>query len=91
MNDLSKYTDDDLRKELERREFSRMKPTMIEEAVNVRRIRESCKQYIEFLYSDEYHEDEIGDYRNDIFEAVMETMYGLDVWDYINARKWDNK
>jgi hypothetical protein len=47
-------------------------------------VRDACIGYINYLASDEYHEDSEYEYRNAIFEAAMEAVYGNDIWDYVN-------
>lgn len=48
------------------------------------KVTKACEDYMEFLRSDEYHEDRIENYRNDIFEAAMDSVYGEEIWDEIN-------
>lgn len=43
-----------------------------------------CKGYIDFIDSDDYHEDNL--YKQQIYEASMELFYGKDVWKYINSK-----
>lgn len=42
--------------------------------------------YIEFLASDDYNEDRLAKYENQVFEAAMESVYGPDVWEWVRAR-----
>lgn len=58
--------------------------TMEEEARS--KLEKACDEYMEFLRSEEYHEDKANDYAHYIFEAALEHYYGKDVWDEINAR-----
>lgn len=44
-----------------------------------------CQQYIDFVDSDEYHED--NDYKYYVFEKSMEAVFGESVWDFINNRQ----
>ena len=48
-------------------------------------IRTACEEYMRWLESDEYHEDRAGNYRNDIFEAAMEAVFGSGIWERHNA------
>ncbi len=48
-------------------------------------IKVACEKYLEWLESDDYHEDGADDYRHTIFEAAMETVFGKDIWERHNA------
>lgn len=41
-----------------------------------------CKDHIDFLDSDEYHED--NDDKTFIYEAALEAVFGKDVWKWVN-------
>lgn len=41
-------------------------------------------EYMDFIESEEYHED--NDFRQYIFEEAVRTIYGKDVWKYINSK-----
>lgn len=43
-----------------------------------------CSDYIRFLTSEDYCSD--NNYKHFIYECVMETFYGKDVWKFINSR-----
>jgi len=47
-------------------------------------IKAACEEFMEWLESDEYHEDEISDYENAIYEAAMEAVFGKSIWDRVN-------
>lgn len=47
---------------------------------------EACKEYIEWLDSDDYHEDRSSDYENEIFEQALFAVYGPKVFDWISER-----
>ena len=49
-------------------------------------VERAAEEYYDYILSDEYHEDEIGDYAHDIFENVMTAVYGQAVWDLINEK-----
>lgn len=81
---LTEYTDEQLEKELARRKaFAKIKPHFVEQP-NPDSVKEACKSYIEFLYSEDYNEDELDDYQNQIFETALQMVYGYEVWDYVN-------
>ena len=45
---------------------------------------ERCEEYMEFMRSDEYHEDGIDAYKDAIFEAAIEQVFGPKIWIEIN-------
>lgn len=47
-------------------------------------LKELCKEYMDFLFSDAWYED--NDYKEYIFEKVIETFYGRDIFKEINKR-----
>ena len=40
--------------------------------------------YVEWMRSDDYYEDGMGDYENDIYEKAVEFIYGKEIWEEIN-------
>ena len=56
------------------------------EEINLTALKEICQNYIDFVDNDkEYHED--NDYDHYIFETAMETVFGKEVWNFINNRQ----
>jgi hypothetical protein len=51
---------------------------------NFTNVRILCNEYLDFLVSDRYNEDELSDYKRAIFEASMEALYGEEVWKFVN-------
>jgi len=49
-------------------------------------VKDACNDYMQFIRSDEFHEDKIGDYENTIFETALIQVYGPDVFDEINSK-----
>jgi len=47
---------------------------------------DSALEYIEFIDSENYHEDSLDDYKQEIFEIAMEAVFGPKIWDWINER-----
>ena len=47
--------------------------------------RTACQEYLDWLESDDYHEDGAEDYTNAIFETAMEAVFGKDIWGRVNA------
>ena len=75
---LEKYTDEDLEEELERR---RSPPDpLASEDINISNLRTHAENYIKYIH-------EIGcstkDAEHLIFEVVMTTFYGKDIWPWL--------
>lgn len=49
-------------------------------------IADVCEQFLEWLESEDYDEDEISNYENSIVETVLETLYGDKIYEFINAQ-----
>ena len=49
-------------------------------------IIKATQNYIDYIDSGEYNDDRVIDYEYDIFEAVLETIYGESVFNWINDR-----
>lgn len=61
------------------------KPEQINEP-DLTALRKICQDYIDFIDNDEeYHED--NDYNQYVFETALETIFGKDVYEYINKRR----
>lgn len=58
------------------------KPKQLKGLHDEQGLRDLCQQYIDYLTSDEYHED--SDYDHYIFEKALEAVFGINVWDYVN-------
>ena len=63
-----------------------MKRPLRKSNVDIKLLVQSCEDFIDFLDSDEYHEDKIENYENDIFVQTMEAIYGKEVFNFINNR-----
>lgn len=53
---------------------------------NLDRLRGACQEYLDFLDSDNYNEDGLGNMEHNIFEAAMEAFHGEDVWETVNSK-----
>lgn len=53
--------------------------------IDFTKLIDTCQQYIDFVDSDEYHED--NEYQYYIFEKAMEAVFGKSIWDFINNRQ----
>ncbi len=60
-----------------------VRPKQLDE-VDTKSLRDICQQYIDYIDSEEYHED--NDYDHYIFQATMEAVYGNNIWKFINNR-----
>lgn len=83
---LTEYSDADLRKEIERRDNEKKeaeKPIQIIE-VDLTKLRKLCSDYIDFVASEDFHDD--NDYEYYIYEMAITMFYGKNVWDWINKR-----
>lgn len=61
------------------------KPKILDE-INTRELVEVCKDYINYLNSDEYTEDDDSDYSHLIFEKSVEAIFGPTIWDWVCNR-----
>jgi hypothetical protein len=62
-----------------------LKPKQLEK-INLDDLKKICQEYIDFVDNDEeYHED--NDFDQYIFEKAMMTIFGENVFEYINQRQ----
>ena len=59
------------------------KPEILKE-INLDRLKEICQNYIDYIDSDDFHED--NDFEYFIFETALEAIYGVNIFDYINSK-----
>jgi len=59
------------------------KPTMIE-TPDLKELKKICQDYINSIATDEWVDE---DYPHYIYEVAIETLFGKNVWDFINRRK----
>jgi len=52
--------------------------------VDTAKLVESMEEFFDFLEGDDYHEDRISDYENEIVEVALKSFYGDNVYDWIN-------
>lgn len=86
MNNLQNLSDDVLKAELERRvkiakENNKPKPLTV---IDLKPLSEVCRQYIDDLDHNGWADE---DYTHFIYETAVETIYGKDIWDWINSVK----
>jgi len=60
------------------------KPIQLNDSeINIEKLKKTCQEYINFVADRErYYED--NDYEHSIFERAMETIFGKEVWEFIN-------
>ena len=81
--DLSEISNDELRKEIERRKIALTKPQMrVWTSVDTNKLKELCQDYIDSLAGDCRFKDP----EHIICEAAIELFFGEDVWGWINER-----
>lgn len=82
--DIEKFTDDEIRAEIERRKISATKPLSFSTLadMDLDRLRKLCESYIDSLAGGEQFKDP----ESTIFEQVISMFYGASVWDWINDR-----
>ena len=52
---------------------------------NTGKLMKLCNEYMEFLESDQYSEDSLGDYENEIFEEALKMCLGPDIFDRVTS------
>lgn len=85
MSDLQRYSKEDLIKELERREAkSKIPAPLPDEQIkeNLFKLKDSAIHSIEQHFNNNDHEDD----DHYTWEAVIEAVYGKDVWKWWNKR-----
>lgn len=63
------------------------KPELIHDnKIDLTDLKKQCQEYIDYLSSDDFHED--GDSKRVpyIFESAMKALFGKNVFDYINEQ-----
>jgi hypothetical protein len=85
MAPLRKFTDGELKSELDRREKEREEREMPRPlaAPDFSSLIALCDEYIKAHVEEEYVDD---DYDHGIYEQALECIYGKDVFDWINAK-----
>jgi hypothetical protein len=53
--------------------------------INLEKLKKVCNEYLEFLNSDDYYED--NDYDHYIYEAALKCIYGDKIFDFINSKE----
>lgn len=56
----------------------------IQQNIDLLDLKNVCQEYINYINSEEYHED--NDYKHYIYETALETIFGKDVWDFVNSK-----
>ncbi len=82
MTNLSEFTDMQLRLELEKREKAIKEPPKMIKNPDFTDIIVQAAAIVQLIVDGHYHEDY--DHPNYIYEAVMEAVYGEDIWTWYN-------
>jgi len=85
MTELNQASDEELREELARREKATQeakKPHQVK-LPDLTELRGACQSYIDELAGGKNADSDSTEY---IFEAAMETLYGKDIFNWINER-----
>lgn len=48
-------------------------------------LKEACQAYMDFLESNDYHEDYQSRYENVVFECALEEVFGESIWEQVRA------
>jgi len=59
----------------------KIEPVEFQKTKDYHKLKEACVQYMEFMASEDYHED--NDWDNWIYEAAMKFVYGPKVWEEV--------
>ncbi len=59
------------------------KPTQVKE-IDLKELTKVCQEYIDFVDSEDYHSD--NDYEYFISAAALESVFGEDVFEFINSK-----
>lgn len=79
---LKNYTKKELEKELERRQKMELnKPKLLQE-MDFKELIEMCKDFLNQIEKENYYSEELEHY---IFEKAIESVFGKNVWEYINT------
>lgn len=60
-----------------------MKPKVVND-IDYSDVISACEEYIEYISSEEYHEDGLDNFEHTIFEKALVSVYGEKVFDHIN-------
>lgn len=60
-------------------------PTVIEQP-DLEPLRKACEGYLSFVKSDDYNDDAAGDHWHFIYEVALATVYGPNVFEFVNAK-----
>lgn len=85
IKDLKNDFDEKLKAQGERR-HEKIPGQLSDKSIDTKELRDAISEYMKFLNSDEYCEDDIGDHEHVIMEKAVELIYGEGIWDYINSK-----
>lgn len=83
MKSLETFTDEELEEELRLRNLEGSVPQPIpREEIDITKLYDYCVEQINYLAKHRY---DTKDYRYYTYEIAMETIYGENIWDWING------
>lgn len=64
------------------------KPTMVDRKINISELQDICQNYLDAFDAEGLppSEETMKDFKNYIFQQAMQTLFGNNVFDYINSR-----
>lgn len=80
---LEKYTDEELRAEMDRREKEKDKKPEPKEEIDWSKLIECVKEGVTILDEEGYEQN---DFEHYVFEAAMTAVYGDEIWDWWNKK-----
>ena len=80
---LEDYNTEELLAEIKKREKGEEVGFPKEITHDFTKLIENVKDYMKYVASDEYHED--NDWNHYIFEVAIESIYGKGVWEWISS------
>jgi len=92
VGDLSIFTTEELEDELYRRNKPKkpVKPELIENP-DYTELKNLCIEYIERIENKDCSIDDRVDTEHYIFEAAMETFFGIEIWNYLSSEYWEEE
>jgi hypothetical protein len=63
-----------------------MKRPIPRKNINLDGLISECESYLDFIESDDFHEDIMNKYENSIYEFVINSLYGDEFFDLLNDK-----
>ncbi len=62
------------------------KPTVRDNYVGSVAVMKACQEYVDYIDGDDFHPDEMDDYEYDIFEKSFFSVFGKDIFKWMNEK-----